>query len=77
MAPDLFDATIRAHAKRTPFTPFKVELLNGESVTVSHPEALVYRAGVAVYIETNSQIHIFDHDGVNRVIAEGQSPVSR
>jgi hypothetical protein len=70
MTADNFDRTLRAYQKRKPFKPFTVALVNGDRLQVDHPEVLVLRAGVAVYIAPAGPITIFDHEGVNQVIGE-------
>ena len=42
--------------------------MNGESFTVDHPEALVYRGGLAVYVDQKGVPSIFDHESVTRFI---------
>ncbi len=79
MVPVNLDNTLRALCQRAPFRPFVVELVSGSRVVVEHPEALVYRAGVAVYINPRGGLSIFDHEGVTRVselVDSGSSPVA-
>jgi hypothetical protein len=68
MERDNFERTLRAFVRRTPFQRFTVELINGEQIVVEHPEALVFRGGVAVYIDPNGVPSLFDHEGVNRLV---------
>ncbi len=63
-----FDFSLRAFARRTPFHPFSVELTSGEQFTVDHPEALVFRGGLAVYVAPDGRPVMFDHMGVTRLI---------
>jgi hypothetical protein len=65
-----FDRTLRAFQKRTPFKPFTVALVNGDRFQVDHPEALVVRGGVAVFIAQNGTPTIFDHEGLSEFIGE-------
>jgi hypothetical protein len=69
MTADHFQTTIRAFQRRTPFRPYVVELVSGDRVTVDHPEALVLRGGVAVFVSSTGEPSIFDHEGVSQVIA--------
>ncbi|HUY34795.1 MAG TPA: hypothetical protein VMV69_18765 [Pirellulales bacterium] len=62
-----FAKALRAFVYRKPFKRFTVELINGERIEVEHPEALVFRGGVAVYFSPKNEISIFDHEGVARV----------
>lgn len=64
-----FQTTIRAFQKRARFQPYFVELVSGDRVRVDHPEALVLRGGVAVFVSAEGAPAIFDHEGVSQVIA--------
>jgi hypothetical protein len=50
-----FDRTLRGMARRTPFEPFVVELVNGSRIEVDHPEAIVFRAGLAVFVDAEGE----------------------
>jgi hypothetical protein len=69
MTAEHFQTTIRAFQRRTPFRPYVVELVSGDRVIVDHPEALVLRGGVAVFVSATGAPSIFDHEGVSQVIA--------
>jgi hypothetical protein len=69
MTSDHFQTTIRAFQRRSPFKSYTVELVRGDRVTVDHPEALVIRGGVAVYVSASGAPTIFDPEGVRQVIA--------
>jgi hypothetical protein len=70
MIAESFDRSLRALARRSPFQPFAVELMSGGRIEVDHPEALVFRAGVAVYISPEGVPTLFDHHCVSRLIGE-------
>lgn len=70
MIAETFDRSLRALARRTPFQPFAVELMSGGRIEVDHPEALVFRGGVAVTISSDGVPTLFDHHGVVRLIGE-------
>ena len=75
MAPDHFQTTIRGFQRRTPFHQYVVELVSGDRITIDHPEALVIRGGVAVFLSSAGAPSIFDHEGVSQIIASpGESP---
>jgi hypothetical protein len=63
-----FERTLRALARRTPFRPFTVELVSGDRFEVDHPEALVFRGGVAVFISSEGVPTPFDHESVSQLI---------
>lgn len=69
-----FDFSLRAFSRRAPFHPFAVELASGEQFTVDHPEALVYRGGLAVYVAPDGRPVMFDHMGVTRLIGTPDQP---
>jgi len=69
MTSDHFQTTIRAFQRRTPFKPYVVELVSGDRITIDHPEALVVRGGVGVFVNTTGAPTIFDREGVSQVIA--------
>jgi hypothetical protein len=68
-----FVRTLCAFQRRTPFRPFTVALVNGDRVEVDHPEALVVRDGVAVFIAAKGFPTIFDHESVSQMIADKRS----
>ena len=56
-----FARSLNAFSHRPPFESFTVELSSGERITVDHPEALVYRGGLAVYVALDGTPTLFDH----------------
>jgi hypothetical protein len=69
MTAEHFQTAIRACQRRAPFHPYVVELVSGDRVRVDHPEALVIRGGVAVFLSADGAPAIFDHEGVSQIIA--------
>jgi hypothetical protein len=67
-----FDRTLRGLQRRKPFRRFTVELVSGDRFQVDHPEALVVRAGVAVFIAKDGTPVWFDHESVSQFIGNGQ-----
>jgi len=72
MTPEHFDRTLRAFQRRKPFRPFTVELVSDDEFQVDHPEALVVRGGVAVYIDAGGTPTLFDHESVSQMIGEAR-----
>jgi hypothetical protein len=68
MVSETFEQSLRGFCERAPFQPFTVELASGARVTVDHPEALVFRAGLAVFISPQGKPTLFDHESVSRLI---------
>jgi hypothetical protein len=65
-----FERTLRAFQRRTPFRAFTVALVNGDRFQVDHPEALVLRGGVAVFITADGVPTLFDHESVSQSVGE-------
>lgn len=70
MTLDNSDQTLRAFQRRAPFKVFTVELVSGYRFQVNHPEALVLRDGVAVFVARGGVPVLFDHEGVRQVLGE-------
>jgi hypothetical protein len=71
MTADTFDRTLRAFQRQTPFKVFTVELVSGSRFQVDHPEALVFRDGVAVFVARGGGVPVlFDHEGVSQILGE-------
>lgn len=68
MVPETFEHGLRALARRVPFQPFTVELLSGARIVVDHPEAMVFRGGLAVYVDRAGVPTLFDHESVSQLI---------
>jgi hypothetical protein len=75
MTTENFDLTLRAFQRRRPFRPFTVELVSGDRFEVDHPEALVFRVGIAVFVAPSGAPTIFDHEGVSQIIGERDTSV--
>lgn len=67
MKSETFETTLRSFSHIVPFQPFTVELVSGTRITVDHPEAMIIRGGVAVYVSHTGAITILDHEGVSRI----------
>jgi len=65
-----FDKTLQAYQKRTPFRSFRVQFVSGEYIDVDHPEAVVIRGGVGVYVNSKGVPTLFDHESVSEVVGE-------
>jgi hypothetical protein len=68
MVAENFCDALRAFQNRKPFKPYVVQLVSGERIVVEHPEALVFRNGVGVFISPRREITILDHEGVISVM---------
>ena len=69
MTADHFQTTIRAFQRRAPFRSYIVELVSADRIMVDHPDALVVRGGVGVFVNAAGAPTIFDCEGVSQVIA--------
>ena len=70
MTVDNFDQTLTAFQQRSPFRPFTVVLGSGTRFEIDHPGALVFRDGVGVFVGPGGVPVIFDHEGVERFVAD-------
>jgi hypothetical protein len=70
MSSDNFEKALPAAQKRQPFRPYTVRFASGEQIEVDHPEALVMRAGVGVFLSVTGVPTLFDHESVSEVIGE-------
>jgi hypothetical protein len=75
MEVEQFERSLRAFQRRTPFRSFTVALVNCDGFQVDHPEALVLRGGVAVFITAGGEPTLFDHSSISELVGEplGQS----
>ena len=62
-----FKKSLLAFVRRRPFKPFEVELISGDRFTVEHPEALAQGGAVAVYINPDGDIKLFDSSSVSQL----------
>jgi hypothetical protein len=72
MTADHFDRSLRAFQRRTAFRAFTVELVSGDRFQVDHPEALIVRDGVAVFVARGGAPVFFDHESVSQFIGESR-----
>lgn len=70
MTAENFDRMLGSFQRRTPFKAFTVELVSGQRFQVDHPEALVFREGIALFVAKGAVPVIFDHEGVSQVLGE-------
>jgi hypothetical protein len=74
MEAEAFDRSLRAFVRRTPFQPFLLELVSGARLPIDHPEALVFRHGVAVHFAPDGTPTLFDHQSVSQLTAIRNGP---
>jgi hypothetical protein len=71
---DTFDNTMRIFKYRKPFRPFTVALVSGERLEVDHPDAVVFRDGVGLFVGPGGVPAIFDWDGVCQIVGDLADP---
>ncbi len=74
MTADNFNIVLEALRGHKPFTVFTVELHGGRRFEVDHPNAIVIRDGVAVFLAPGGIPIWFDHDSVNQIIGALNTP---
>lgn len=70
MTAEHFEKTLHAYQRRKPFRSFHVRLVSGEHIDVDHPEAVLIRAGVGVYVNAKGVPTLFDYESVSEVLGE-------
>ena len=70
MTAEHFNKTLQAYQKRRPFRSFRVRFVSGEHIDIDHPEAVVIRAGVGVYVSADGVPTLFDHESVGEAGGE-------
>ena len=70
MTSDRFELLLYALRVRAPFHPFTVELVGGHRFEVDHPQAMVVRDGVAVFLRPGGVPVWFDHESVTQVVGD-------
>ena len=68
MSPGNFDATLHMLFNRRPFQIFTVELHGGKRFEIDHPQATVFREGIAAFVAPDPVLIHFDHDSVSQII---------
>ena len=76
MEPENFEKSLRLFARRRPFQSFVVRFEDGNAVTVDHPEALIVRGGIAVYVSATGEPTLFDHRGVSALSGALETPAA-
>jgi hypothetical protein len=59
-----FQRALGAFTQRRPFRPFAIDLTNGDSIPVSHPEAVMLRGDVVVCTRPDRTHAVFDGPSV-------------
>lgn len=62
-----FERSLRAFVRRKQFKSFMIRFVDGSTITVDHPEALILRGGVAVYVSAQGEPTLFDHHSVSQL----------
>jgi hypothetical protein len=70
MTSDHFEQLFDALRDRSPWHPLTVELVGGHRFEIDHPQAMVVRDGVAVYLRPGGVPVWFDHESVTQVVGD-------
>jgi hypothetical protein len=70
VTPVNFRRSLLSFTRRRPFQPFVAELVSGDRIRVQHPEALVLRGNVVMFIATNKTVRLFDSESVCQLCDE-------
>ena len=69
MTAEHFDGLLNGLRKSQPFQIFTIELTTGRRFEIDHPDALIARYGVAVFMAPGGIPIWFDHESVSLVEA--------
>ena len=70
MRRDTFLEAVRRMSRARPFEYFTVELVNGVRLISRHPEAIRMEEDLAVYVEPDGTIQLFDATSVARLVTQ-------
>ena len=59
---------LRSFCRRHPFRPFLIELVSGDRLLVSHPEAAGWRRNVLFYTSPQEKHRLFDSESVCQML---------
>jgi hypothetical protein len=68
MTAENFDVLLDTLLNRRPFQIFTVELHGGKRFEIDHPQATVFREGIAIFIAPGPVPIWFDHESVSQII---------
>jgi hypothetical protein len=68
MTAENFNAMLDTLLNRRPFQIFTVELYGGKRFEIDHPQATVFREGLAVFLAPGPIPIWFDHESVSQFI---------
>jgi hypothetical protein len=70
-----FETILRAFARRRPFIPFFLELVTGERILITHPEAVFPDGEIIVYTTPGKlKYRVFDSDSVCQLMDQLDNP---
>ena len=68
MTRETCDRALRSFCRRRRFLPFLVELMSGDRLLVSHPEALGWRGDLLYYVSPQDKHRLFDSESVCQML---------
>ena len=67
MIDEQFAVSFRAFSRRRPFKPFAIDFVNGQKVTVRHPEGAAPFGSIWLFLEPGGQHIVFAGSSICRV----------
>ena len=64
-----FEKALAQFSAVRPFEPFTVELVTGLRLISRHPEAIILEGDLAVYVEIDFTVQLFDAASVARLVS--------
>ncbi len=70
MHQEVFEETVLALKRRVPFKPFTIVAISGNRYEVDHPEAVIVRGVLGIFVSPGYVPVFFDNQGVSEIISD-------
>jgi uncharacterized alpha/beta hydrolase family protein len=74
MRRESFLDALRRMSGSTPFLPFTIELMNRTRIVSRHPEAIRMEGDLAVHVESDGTVQLFDATSAARFVSQAIPP---
>jgi hypothetical protein len=65
--PANFERALRSFTRRRRFQPFMIQMITGEELRIPHPEAIVMRGELIVFVAPKDKYRLFDSTSVSQI----------
>jgi hypothetical protein len=77
MSADELERAVRAFARRRPFQPYLLEMVSGDRLLVTHPEAVRRQGTLFVHYAPDRHPRIFSGESVCQLLDPPTEPATR